>query len=264
MADRWSDAVHRWHDLTAPLRESDAPDWVEELLVYQTLAGAWPIGPDRLEPYLEKALREAKRNTSWVDQRHEYERAAIDFCRALYADEEFLAVLEPFVARVERAGERAALGALALKLTAPGVPDIYQGDELPYRALVDPDNRRPVDWSYRDEMLRRLMGGAQVVAETRKLFLTLRLLGLRARRPRPFSASYEPLDAGAGACAYVRGGEVLALVAVREEAALDATLADAPGGRWRDVLTGEERSFDSGQPLSRLVDEHGIGVFERL
>jgi (1->4)-alpha-D-glucan 1-alpha-D-glucosylmutase len=188
----------------------------------------------------------------------------IDFCRALYTDDDFLAVLEPFVARVVRAGERAALGALALKLTTPGIPDIYQGDELPYRALVDPDNRRPVDWGYRDEMLRRLMGGAQVVEETQKLFLTMRLLGLRARRPRPFAGPYEPLDAGPGACAFVRGGEVLAVVALREDAILEARLADAPAGDWRDVLTGEERSFGAGQPLGRLLNDYGIGVFERL
>ena len=264
MAPDWAAVAQRLLELSERHRRDGAPDDVERYFLFQTLVGAWPIELERIEAYVVKALREAKRNTSWVDQRPDYERAAIDFCRALYTDEAFLAVLEPFVARVERAGERAALGALALKLTAPGIPDIYQGDELPYRALVDPDNRRPVDWSYRDEMLRRLMGGSQVVEETRKLFLTLRLLGLRARRPRPFSDSYEPLDAGPGACAYVRGGDVLTVVAVREEAAREATLADAPGGHWRDVLTGEERSFDSRQPLLPLVDEHGLGVFERL
>jgi (1->4)-alpha-D-glucan 1-alpha-D-glucosylmutase len=264
MAQDWAAVAQRLLELSERHRRDGAPDDVERYFLFQTLVGAWPIELERIEEYTQKALREAKRNTSWVDQRHDYERAAIDFCRALYADEAFLAVLEPFVARVARAGERAALGALALKLTAPGVPDIYQGDELPYRALVDPDNRRPVDWEYRDEMLRRLMGGSPPVEETRKLFLTLRLLGLRARRPRPFSGSYEPLDAGPGACAYVRGGEVLAVVAVREHAVREAALTDAPGGRWRDVLTGEERSFDSGQPLLRLLDEQGLGVFERL
>jgi (1->4)-alpha-D-glucan 1-alpha-D-glucosylmutase len=151
-----------------------------------------------------------------------------------------------------------------LKLTAPGIPDIYQGDELPYRALVDPDNRRPVDWGYREAMLRRLMGGTPVIQETRKLFLTMRLLGLRARRPAPFQGSYEPLDAGAGACAYLRGGEVTVVVAVRNAAGGEAVLAEAPGGRWRDVLSGEERSFDSGQPLDGLLGEDGFGVFERL
>jgi (1->4)-alpha-D-glucan 1-alpha-D-glucosylmutase len=135
---------------------------------------------------------------------------------------------------------------------------------MPFRALVDPDNRRPVDFGYNQAMLRRLMGGSPPVAQTRKLFVTLRLLGLRARRPAPFAGAYEPLDAGAGACAFVRGGDVLVVVAVRGAPDYDGTLADPPGGRWRDVLRGDERSFDAGIPLARVVDEHGVGVFERL
>jgi (1->4)-alpha-D-glucan 1-alpha-D-glucosylmutase len=267
MAQDWAAVTQRLLELSERHRRDGAPDDVERYFLFQTLVGVWPIELERVEAYMVKALREAKRNTSWVNQRHDYERAVIDFCRALYADHAFLAALEPFAARVASAGERSAVGQLVLKLTAPGIPDIYQGDELPYLALVDPDNRRPVDWGYRDEMLRRLMGGAggsRVPEETRKLFLTMRLLGLRARRPGPFSGSYEPLDAGGGACAYVRGGEVLVVVAVRDSAVGEGALADAPGGRWRDVLSGEERSFDSGQPLARLLDEHGVGVFERL
>ena len=214
---------------------------------------------------MEKALREAKRNTNWVEQNHDYERGVSDFCGALYADEAFLAALEPFAARLAAAGARSTLGQLVLKLTAPGIPDIYQGDELDYRALVDPDNRRPVDWGYREAMLKRLMGGTPVVDELRKLFLTMRLLGLRARRPAPFGGGYEPLDAGTGACAYLRGGEVMTVIAVRDAAAGgQAVLADAPGGRWRDVLSGEERSFDRRQPLAGVVGELGAGVFERL
>ena len=265
IAQDWAAVVERLYELTERHRRDGAPDDIERYFVFQTLVGAWPIELERLEAYMEKALREAKRNTSWVDQRHDYEHAVRDFCRALYADQAFLAALEPFAARAAAAGDRAALGQLVLKLTAPGMPDIYQGDELPYRALVDPDNRRPVDWRYREALLGRLMGGAPVVEETRKLFLTLRLLGLRARRPGPFSDSYEPLDAGAGACAYLRGGDVLTVVAVRDgDAAADALLADAPGGRWRDILSGEQRSFDPRQPLAGVLGELGVGVFERL
>jgi maltooligosyltrehalose synthase len=108
------------------------------------------------------------------------------------------------------------------------------------------------------------MGGSPVIDDTRKLFLILRLLGLRARRPEPFvSAAYEPLDAGADVCAFVRAGAVLVVVGVRAECR-ESTLSDAPRGRWREVLTGEERSFDAHQRVGRLVGEHGIAVFERL
>jgi (1->4)-alpha-D-glucan 1-alpha-D-glucosylmutase len=146
----------------------------------------------------------------------------------------------------------------------PGIPDIYQGDELPFRALVDPDNRRPVDWDWHQAMLRRLMGGSPPDAETSKLFVTLRLLGLRARDPAAFvGASYTPLDAGPECCAFMRGERVLVAVALREELG-DASLADAPSGRWRDVLAGEEHSLQQHEPVSRLVGERGFVVLERL
>jgi (1->4)-alpha-D-glucan 1-alpha-D-glucosylmutase len=265
MAEEWAGAVGQWFELTDGIRTGGAPDDVERYFLFQTLVGAWPIELERIESYMVKALREAKRNTTWVDPDEEYEQAVVGFCRALYGDETFMGALEPFAASLAAVGDRAALGALVLKLTAPGIPDTYQGDELPFRALVDPDNRRPVDWDLRQAMLKRLMGGSPVTDETRKLFLTMRLLGLRARRPEPFWGGYEPLDAGAEVCAFVRGDDVMTVVALRDgEGARSSVLADPPRGRWRDVLTGEERSFDSGRPLGCVLDERGIGVFERL
>ncbi len=264
MTGEWTEHVTRWLELTDGLRSEDgAPDDVERYFLFQTLVGAWPIGPERIEEYLEKALREAKRNTNWVEQNHEWEAAAKRFARALYDDRGFLDDFEPFVGRVAREGARAALAQLVLKLTVPGIPDIYQGDEMPFRALVDPDNRRPVDFDYNQAMLRRMMGGSPPVAQTRKLFVTLRLLGLRARRPAPFTGGYEPVEAGAGACAFLRGGELLVVVATRTTP-FEGTLTDLPGGQWRDVLRGDERSFDSAVPVARAVGEHGVAVFERL
>jgi (1->4)-alpha-D-glucan 1-alpha-D-glucosylmutase len=212
---------------------------------------------------MEKALREAKRNTNWIEQNAEWEQAVKEFGGRLYDHREFLADFEPFVRRVALAGERAALAQLVLKLTVPGVPDIYQGDELPFRALVDPDNRRPVDWDWHQAMLRRLMGGSPPDDATLKLFVTLRLLGLRARQPEPFaSGDYEPVDAGERTCAFVRGGQVLVVAVVREGGESDAIAA--PRGRWRDVLRGEERSFDSRPAVASLVGRRGFAVFERL
>jgi len=263
VAEEWRGQVERWLQLTEPLRSGGAPDDVERYFLFQTLVGAWPIERERIEEYMVKALREAKRNTNWVEQNHDWERAVVRFAGALYSEGAFLREFEPFAARVAAEGERAALGQLVLKLTAPGVPDIYQGDELDYRALVDPDNRRPVDWEWRQALLRRLMGGSPPTAQTRKLFVILRLLGLRARRPEAFSAGgYEPLEAGDGACAFLRGQDVLVVVGVRS-AAPEGRLA-CPGGRWRDVLRGEERSFASSEPLAGVLDERGIAVYERL
>ncbi len=262
MPDEWAEHVGRWFEITESRRAGGAPDDVERYFLFQTLVGAWPIAVDRIELYMEKALREAKRNTSWVQENADWEEAVRRFCRSLYTDAAFLADFEPFARRVAAIGERASLGQLVLKLTAPGLPDMYEGDELAFRALVDPDNRRPVDFDWRQAMLRRLMGGSPPAGETRKLFGTLRLLGLRARRPLPFAGGYEPIDAGPSACAFLRGGDVLVVVTVRA-GAITGTI-DGPGGQWRDVLRGEERSFDSRTPVRDIVGERGIAVFERL
>jgi (1->4)-alpha-D-glucan 1-alpha-D-glucosylmutase len=258
----WEERVRRWLALTEPLRSGGAPDDVERYFLLQTLVGAWPIELERVEQYMEKALREAKRNSSWIDQNADWEEAVKRFCRSLYEHHQFRSELDEFVREIEFAGERIALGTLVLKLTAPGVPDIYQGDELPLRALVDPDNRRPVDWSWHRAMLSRLAGGARPERATRKLWLTTKLLGLRIRRPAAFAGAYEPLKTGASTIAYLRGDSVLVLVATRP--GLPAGSLDAVQGRWRDVLSSEERVLESSVPLTELLDEYGIAVLERI
>ena len=192
----------------------------EAYLILQTLVGAWPLTPERLELYLQKALREAKVNTSWTEQDLEWETAATAWASGLLADEEFTA----YATGLSQRASEIVLGTTLLKLTAPGVPDIYQGDELPLLALVDPDNRRPVDW----ELRRRLLAAEPPP----KLDLIRRTLALRAERPAAFTAGYEPVDAGEDVCAFVRGGEVLVAVAVRG----DLRGFRSPSGEWRDVV----------------------------
>jgi (1->4)-alpha-D-glucan 1-alpha-D-glucosylmutase len=261
MAADWRAQVLRWRDLNADLRADGAPDANEEYLIYQTLVGAWPIEPERLEAYLEKALREAKRNTSWVEQDHDWEARVQRFAVALLDHEPFLAAFEPFCERVIEEGRRSALGQLLLKLTSPGVPDIYQGDELEALNLVDPDNRRPVDWAARRAALDALRGGAAPAAETMKLHVIRTALELRSRRPAAFAGGYEPLPAGAGVCAFLRGGDVLVVVPVRD---WDETSIAGVAGRWRDVLGGDERDLADEMPVPELVAPYGIGLFERL
>jgi (1->4)-alpha-D-glucan 1-alpha-D-glucosylmutase len=231
--DAWIAAVRRWLEVTGELVSHGAPDDVERLLVFQTLAGAWPIEPERLEAYMEKALREAKVHTSWMEPDESHEAAVKRFCRALYEHDAFLADFEPFAEELARIGDRAALGQLALKLTVPGLPDVYQGDELLALSLVDPDNRRPVDWERRRTLLDAVRDGAAPTVQTRKLWLIHRLLGLRARRPEAFAGAYEPVDAGPGVCAFVRGGEVLVAVTVRGTG--DDPAVQPPDGEWSEV-----------------------------
>jgi (1->4)-alpha-D-glucan 1-alpha-D-glucosylmutase len=243
-----------------------APDNTELAFILQTLAGAWPIELERLDAYWEKALREARRNTNWLEPRSDWEDGVKAFVRGALADPEFRATFDPLIEQVATAGRRIALGMLALKLTSPGVPDIYEGDELELRALVDPDNRRPVDWALREVRLAHLLGGGRPGAEDEKLWLTARLLGLRARRREPFGAppggSYQPLDAGPDACAFLRGDEVLVVVQVRSSAG--GALHGTPGGQWRDVLDGGERAFGDSIAVLDVVGPLGIAVYERL
>jgi (1->4)-alpha-D-glucan 1-alpha-D-glucosylmutase len=264
MPSEWETHVSRWMEMTEELRADGAPDDVERYLVFQTLVGAWPISVERLQEYMEKALREAKRNTSWVEQDNGWEGSVRSFCRKLLDPSSFMEDFLDFAGRVALLGDRAALGQLVLKLTAPGIPDIYQGDELPLLALVDPDNRRPVDWQWHQAMLSRLMGGSQPDRETFKLWVTLGLLTLRARRGDVFPlGAYQPLDAGASACAFLRGDDVLVVVWVRPGSAVDGSF-EAPAGRWRDVLSGQERSFSGRGSLADVLPDWGAAVLERV
>jgi (1->4)-alpha-D-glucan 1-alpha-D-glucosylmutase len=232
MPDAWVAAVRRWLEVTDELVSDGAPDAVERLLIFQTLAGAWPIEPERLDAYMEKALREAKVHTNWIEPDADHEAAVKRYCRALYEHDAFLADFEPFAEELARVGDRAALGQLALKLTVPGLPDVYQGDELLALSLVDPDNRRAVDWERRRALLDAVRDGAAPTEETRKLWLIHRLLALRARRPEAFDGAYEPVDAGPDVCAFVRGGEVFVAVTVR---ATGEGPGVQPPGAWTEV-----------------------------
>jgi (1->4)-alpha-D-glucan 1-alpha-D-glucosylmutase len=221
LADEWAELVRRWP-------RSDDPN--ESYLVYQTLVGAWPLEPGRLEAYMEKAMREGKRTTNWLSPDEEHERRVRDFCRALYADGEWHAVFEPFAARVAEEGRRVSLATTLLKLTVPGVPDLYQGDELESLSLVDPDNRRPVDWELRRRALRA--GGDA------KLELIRRVLAVRDG-----FGSYMPLDAGPEVVAFHRGPDWLVVVPLR------------PGGSKR---------IPRAEQLTDVLPDYPVGLFGRV
>jgi (1->4)-alpha-D-glucan 1-alpha-D-glucosylmutase len=173
-------------------------------------------------------MREAKRATNWLDPDEAHEALVCDWAltqRDVVAD---------IVERVTPLGEWLSLAATLLRMTTPGVPDVYQGDELWFLALVDPDNRRPVDWDERREALGGLRAGEPVTRATRKLDLIHRLLDLRRRHPEPFAAAYTPIDAGPDVCAFLRGDDVFVAAALRPGATSAWT---PPPGRWRDVLS---------------------------
>jgi (1->4)-alpha-D-glucan 1-alpha-D-glucosylmutase len=254
IAAEWAEEVRRWFELAAPLRTEvggrTAPDPVEEYLIYQTLVGVWPASAERVEEYVRKALREAKRNTNWVEPDEEWEGVVLEFCRGIYGPGELHDRIIGFVTRHMPRGERAAVGQLLLKLTTPGVPDVYQGDELWALSMVDPDNRRPVDWDERRETLAALDSGAPVDRANVKMHLIRRALALRARRPESFAGAYRPLGAPDSLCAFTRGeDEILAVAALREDTAgTTFRLPDGAAGEWRDVLAGS--GPDAGRTLT--------------
>jgi len=225
MPDEFAAHVKNWLAVCRSLTSGGAPTPVEQLFIFQTLLGAWPITEDRLHGYLEKAMREAKQHTSWVDVDEAHEAAVQAFARALLTHRDFLRTFLPFQEQLAAVGDRSALGQLLLKLTVPGVPDIYQGDELLCLSLVDPDNRRPVDW---DERRAALASDAPPA----KLELIRTVLALRKRRPEVFAGAYAPVEAGEDVVAFTRGDrDVFVAVRLRGEAELPR-----PDGDWDTVL----------------------------
>ncbi|MCC6493433.1 MAG: malto-oligosyltrehalose synthase [Pirellulales bacterium] len=220
----WKDAVLLWRQMNRRwLQDVDGepiPDANEEYLLYQSLVGVWPLEPlddrnreeliGRIAAYMEKALREAKRHTSWVNPSEDYEAAVLDFVRKILSPEAaaFQTDLSQFVAGIADAGFVNALSQVLLKTTLPGVPDFYQGTELWDFSLVDPDNRRPVDYDLRQRLLAEIaddaagdLGQAARAAADRwpdpqiKLLVTSAALHLRRRWPEVFArGGYTPVE----------------------------------------------------------------------
>jgi (1->4)-alpha-D-glucan 1-alpha-D-glucosylmutase len=178
---------------------------------------------------MQKAMREARRNTSWIEPDEEHERRVRAAIVAVV--DEPPPGFESLAARVAEAGRRISLAMTLLKLTAPGVPDIYQGDELESLNLVDPDNRRPVDFGLRRRLLRS-------ASPPPKLGLIRKALAVRARGLGP----YEPIEASDGVCAFRRGEDVVVATALRRSGGK----LRLPRGSWRDLLTAaaSERELD--------------------
>jgi (1->4)-alpha-D-glucan 1-alpha-D-glucosylmutase len=252
---RWSAAVNRWSRANVKFRTGDYPDRNTEYFLYQTLVGAWPISKDRLIAYMEKAAREAKKRTSWTQPNKEFEEALKTFVERILESREFVSELDSFVARVLEAGRINSLAQTLLKYTAPGVPDTYQGSELWDLSLVDPDNRRPVDYDLRRRMLSELQSGMDVDEIVRamdtgmpKLYVIHKALLLRREHPEWFGAeaAYVPIFAQGLKSDYLIGymrGESVAVFVPRWPLKLrgiwGSTTVELPAGRWKNIFTHE-------------------------
>ncbi|MCU1320769.1 MAG: malto-oligosyltrehalose synthase [Acidobacteriaceae bacterium] len=259
MPGRFGAAVHRWARLNADLRGTRADgsailDRNTEYFYYQSLIGAWPITPDRIKAYMEKAMREAKQQTSWVANNKEFEDAMRSFIEKTLEHTAFLAELEQFVESVKYAGRVNSLAQTLMKHTAPGVPDLYQGTELWDFSLVDPDNRRPVDYDVRRQALKEIQGMsvAQVMERMDdglpKLWTIRQALALRGSRPEWFAPDrgYRALKATGAkkehVVAYLRGDNIITVVprlVVTLDGKWGATAIALPKGRFRNIMTDE-------------------------
>jgi (1->4)-alpha-D-glucan 1-alpha-D-glucosylmutase len=311
----WSGALRRWEQINRRkhrrVRGRSAPDRNEEYLLYQTLLGAWPLESfegdvrttfvERIVEYMRKATKEAKVNTSWINPNEEWDAALTRFIEAVLADEGFLAEFLPLQQRVARHGMYNALSQVLLKIASPGVPDIYQGQEVWDFSLVDPDNRRPVDYRRRALILDQLSGHHSSAELARdllehwedgriKLWVTHRALCCRRDRRGPFvDGDYRPIDvtgarrSNAVAFARVLGNEAIVAVASRFTTRLvgddggapignevwgDAALASAgvvPPGRYRDVLQGHEVIVDgSAIPVGKVLATLPVALLARV
>jgi (1->4)-alpha-D-glucan 1-alpha-D-glucosylmutase len=283
----WERAVAGWAAGNERHKRDGWPDRNAEYLLYQSLVGAWPIEVGRASAFMLKAAKEAKVHTSWTDPNARYDDALSAFVTAVLADRDFVAALEGFLAtrRLVELGRVTSLAQTALLLTCPGVPDLYQGTELWDLSLVDPDNRRPVDYERREELLEQLAGAGPADALARadeggpKQWLIHRVLGHRRRHPGVYApgSGYEPLHAhghlARHVVAFARTGG-LAVVVPRLvaglETGLDAsldtgwpgTMVDLPDGDWRDILTGAP--FPGGPtPVATLLRRFPVAVLGR-
>ncbi|WP_211247781.1 malto-oligosyltrehalose synthase [Cryptosporangium arvum] len=251
--DEWATAVRRWREV-APV-----PDGAIAHLLWQTVVATYPISASRLKGALQKSAREARTVTSWNDPNEEFEaalEAAIDTALASPDVAAFAELVTPY-------GWVNALGQKLVQLTMPGIPDTYQGTELWDNSLVDPDNRRPVDFDARRKLLARLDDGwlPPLDAEgAAKLLVTSRALRLRRDRPELFG-SYTPIavsgSAADHAAAFDRGGAITVVtrlpIGLERRGGWGDTVLELPDGEWKDVLTGAEYSAGADGPVG-LID----------
>jgi len=261
----WGRSLQKWRTTNRRFKkqidDAEAPDAGEEYLLYQTLLGTWPVdldgapvplvGPEfiaRIQRYMAKALKEAKLNTSWIQPNENWDDAMQEFvARILEAGprNKFLPVFLPVAAEIARLGAINSLAQTVIKLTAPGVPDIYQGTEIWDDSLVDPDNRRPIDYARRREMLTQIENVPanelmQCWPDGRiKMRLTQRLLHLRRENPELFREGiYEPINFGGAfadcAIGFVRRDRDRAIIVIVPR--LSSRVGFPPiGDRWQDT-----------------------------
>jgi (1->4)-alpha-D-glucan 1-alpha-D-glucosylmutase len=263
--EKWAEALDRLHEL-APLRDGAFAD-----LLWESMVGAWPASRERLHAYATKAAREAGTATNWTNPSVAFEEEMHALVDSAFDNPEVAAVIAGFVAQIEQAGWSNSLTAKLIQLTAPGIPDVYQGSELWETSLVDPDNRRTVDFDLRRELLRSIERELPSVdaSGAAKLLVTTRALHLRRDHPELFTR-YVPLpvlgESARHALAFDRGGAISVgtrLSLGLAERGWGKTELVLPGRPLVDVITG--RQFSGGPlPVSDLLAVYPVALLAPL
>ena len=266
--EAWAEAVRSWMKINDRHRSGGWPDQNIEYLLYQTLVGAYPLEEERALAYMQKASKEAKEHTTWTDPNPGYDQALEAFVRGVMGDGEFQGELRSFVEPLLVPGWVNGLSQMLLMLTSPGVPDIYQGTELWDLSLVDPDNRRPVDFGLRRRVLERLRRTkppdlwAGAASGLPKMAVIQAVLGVRKRFPAVFArqSEYAPVEATGPAADHViafrRGRDVVA-VAPR----LGMGLSGGDPGHWR-LAPGRLSQTGIDLPPGRWLEEISLSEHE--
>lgn len=272
--DEWGCVVRRWSAMNERHRGEEWPDRNAEYLFYQSVVGAWPVSLDRMLAFMEKAVREAKQHTTWTEPNGAYEAALRNFITDTLRNSQFTAEVDQFVACLADAGYVNSLGQMLVKLTAPGVPDIYQGCELWNFTLVDPDNRRPVDFKLRHRLLAQAATIHSVAAWNHrneglpKLWMLRRVLNLRARRADLFAGSVQFLPAHGVKAEHVvafTSGEHLMTILPRFILKLKndwaGTRLTLPCGNWYNQFTGDV--FSGTVNVETIFQAFPVALFTR-
>lgn len=272
--EQWEAAVKRWTVINQQLKE-DEIDPNTEYLLYQTLIGAWPISKERLWGFIEKAIREAKVHTSWSKPNQEYESAVREFVSDLLENKKFTDDFKTFAKPLFDAGYRHGLSQTLIKLTIPGIPDIYQGSELWNLTLVDPDNRQAVDYGLRRDLMAQIkkLSLQEILSRMEeglpKLWLIHQVLSFRKNNVDLFNkgSSYTPLYVSGkearSVIGYVRGDRVIVAAPIRQ---LNVDWQDSkislPSGIWQDLFSKKEvRSKCS---LEELFQDFPVALLVKL
>ncbi|GGN61836.1 malto-oligosyltrehalose synthase [Actinoplanes lobatus] len=259
----WTEVVRRW------IRFAPLPDPSLAHLIWQVAVGAWPISRERLQAYAEKAAREAGTGTSWLRPDESFETALRQMVDRIYDDPALHREVADFAASITPPGWSNSLGQKLLQLTMPGVPDVYQGTELWDHSLVDPDNRRPVDFAGRRALLNRIDDGWLPPVDATgaaKLLVASRVLRLRRQRPELFG-SYRPVyaegRAGHHAVAFDRGGVVAVAtrlpIGLSRHGSWGDTSLSLDGHSWTEVFTNT--SYGGNRlPVAELLHTYPVAL----